>query len=207
MPQTFIGQRHCREIGPSFPFNYYMEKTRLAFNPPAEGKSVVFFVCVADLMPAKAFLFFDNDKFIAEFTGKKYIRHECQPGGHLFWTSSENEEFLTAELKANECYLVNVDVQLAAGRSWVRLLPIMRNHEIFEKAKTLLNNEGPHATPQETIDKENIKLTDFIKEKVQEYHDREKHQKSDNHLSADMAIPVKSGNGVVVGPNGQWLEN
>jgi hypothetical protein len=184
-----------------------MEKIRLAFNPPAEGKSVVFFVRVTDLVLTHPLLFFDGDKFIADFTGKKYIRHECQPGGHLFWVSSENEEFLTAELKANECYLVILDVRMESGRPRVGLRPITRNDEIFDKAKTLLNNEDPGETLQETIDKESIKLTEFIKETLQDYHDQEKHEKSINHLSAEMAIPAKRGNGVVVGPNGQWLEN
>jgi hypothetical protein len=173
------------------------------FNPPAEGKSVVYFVRVTELGFAIPFQFFDNDKFIGEFAGKKYMRYECEPGEHLFWASSENKEFLTAELKPDECYLVIVDVKMGIGIARVGLTPITQNHEVFERAKKLVDKKAPAITPQETIDRKGINLASFISEKLQAYHDHWKQEKNFNHLAADMAIPLKSGDGVEIIPTGQ----
>jgi len=77
------------------------------FQPPAEGKSVVYFVRVSGYAGAISFEYFHQDKYIGIFKKKNYIRYECNPGKQLFWASSENKEFVTADLKEGGTYIIN----------------------------------------------------------------------------------------------------
>lgn len=131
---------------------------------PSEGKAVIYFTRVTDLGFAIPFQFFLNDEFIGEFAGKKYMRFECEPGEHLFWASSENKEFLTAEVEANQVYVVIVDVTMGIGIARVGLTPIGNDSELLARARKLIDKKAPVVTPPSTIISKNAKLANFIEE-------------------------------------------
>lgn len=160
------------------------------FQPPAEGKAVVYFVRVSAYGFAINFEYFDGDKYIGAFKGKGYMRYECEPGNHLLWASSENKEFITADLKAGGTYVVIVDIIMGIGKARVGLSPITQQAtELFARAKELVKKEAPEVTPQEKIDKMNIKLKDFIAKKLGQYETTWKHEKNFPTISPDQAIP------------------
>lgn len=159
------------------------------FQPPSPGKAVIYFVRVTSYGKGSSFEFFHQDKYIGVFKGQSYMRYECDPGEQLFWASSENKEFITADLSEGGTYLVTVDVIIGAWKAHVGLTPVSVTDDTFGRAKELINSEPPIVTPMEKIDEMNIKLAEFIPEQLQKYNDEWKESKNFKHVSADMAIP------------------
>jgi len=159
------------------------------FQPPAEGKAVVYFVQVTSY-GSTVFEFFHYDRYIGYMKGKDYIRYECDPGKNLFWASSENKEFLTADLKPGGTYVVIVDVVTGFWKNHVGFTPISeKDTELLQRAKKVVMNEPPFVTPQAKIDKENQKLKQFIGEELEHYENVTKGKYNFRHVSADMALP------------------
>lgn len=158
------------------------------FEPPAEGKSVVYFTRINATGYAVNFKYFDNDKFIAKFKGKNHIRYECDPGEHLFWAASEKKDFVTADLEEGGTYIVIVEAKMGAMSAAVRLSNT-ENEKKLKKAIDLIKKEAPKVTKQSIIDEENIKLKDYIAEKLALYENEWKAKNNYPHISAEMAIP------------------
>lgn len=159
------------------------------FKAPAEGKAVIYFTRVTSYGKPVGFEFFHQDKYIGVFKGGQYMRYECEPGKHLFWASSENKEFLTAELEAGKTYIVMVDVIMGVMKAHVGLSPIdSDDSEKLAKAEKLINKKPPTITPEKTIEKKNKKLVKFIAKNLDRYEEI-KGEKNFRHLSLEMAIP------------------
>jgi len=160
------------------------------FQPPADGKAVVYFVRTTSVGGAISFEHFHGDKYIGAFKGKNYMRYECNPGEQLFWASSENKEFITADLVAGETYIVHVNILMGGWKAQVGLTPISINDtDSFEKTKKVILKKKPVVTSQSKIDEKNVKLETFINEKLDMYNSTWKNEKNYKHISAEMAIP------------------
>src|SRR5688572_4466904 len=94
------------------------------FQPPAKGKAVVYFVRVTSWGGSSSFEFFHQNKYIGVFKKVNYLRYECDPGEQLFWASTENKEFITADLKEGGSYIIIVDVIMGAWKPRVGFNPI-----------------------------------------------------------------------------------
>lgn len=163
------------------------------FQPPAEGKAVVYFTRVSIYGGTTSFEYFHGDKYIGIFKGKNYMRYECDPGEQLFWISSENKEFITADLKEGGSYIVIIDIIMGAWKARVGANPIsVEETELFERAKELINNKKAVVTPEKKIEKMNIELAEFITERLKQYEEEWKDVKNFKHISADMAIPPEA---------------
>lgn len=159
------------------------------FQPPSKGKAVVYFARVTKWGGSTSFEYFHQDKYIGIFKKKNYIRYECDPGENLLWASSENKEFITTDLKEGGTYIVIVDVIMGGWKARVGFNPITEKDIEFERAKELILSKAPIVTPDDKIDKMNIKLEGFIKEKLIQYEAEWKLTKNFKHISSEMAIP------------------
>lgn len=160
------------------------------FDMPEEGKSNVYFVRVSGFGGVYTFEYFDNDKYVGAFKGKGYFKYELTSGEHLLWVSTENKEFLTADLKEGESYIVIVNIIMGAWKPRIGLEPItVANTKLFERAKEIIMTKKPSITSKSKIDAMNIKLSDFISEKLRLYNNEWKNEKNFSHISMDMAIP------------------
>jgi len=163
------------------------------FTAPSHGKAVVYFVRVSGYGGAVSFEYFHQDKYIGIFKGKNYLRYECDPGKNLFWASSENKEFVTADLIEGGSYIVIVDIIMGAWKARVGLRPITVNDsEVFERAKELILKKAPIVTTSDKIEKMNEKLRPFIAEKLKMYNEVWKNEKGFKHISSEMAIPANA---------------
>jgi hypothetical protein len=160
--------------------------------PPSEGKAVIYFTRVTAMGAIINFEFFHGNHYFGVFDGRNYLRYECEPGKHLFWASSENKEFMTAELNAGGIYIVLVDVEMGIGKARVGLTPITAKDKAFERAKALIDKKAPIQMTPEKIDQMNAKLATFIVEKLEKYETVWKNEKDFKHLSPEMAIPAAS---------------
>ncbi len=162
------------------------------FQPPTEGKAVVYFTRVTLYGKPVEFEFFHQDKYIGVFKGDQYMRYECEPGTQLFWASSENKEFLTAELEADKVYIVMVDVIMGVMKAHVGLTPVTPEKiEDLNKAKLLVTKKGPEITPDEKIEKMNKKLEKFIAKQLEAYETKGKIEHKFKHLGPEMALPLE----------------
>ena len=159
------------------------------FIPPKDGNAVVYFTRITAMGFAISFDFFDSTTYIGQSAGRNYIRYECPPGPHLFWASSENKAFLTADLEANQTYVVIVDVLMGIGVARVGLTPIDSENKIFPKAKQLILKKVQDFQAPDFLAKENARLSKFIREKLQKYEDDWKHSLVIKHLGPEMSIP------------------
>lgn len=160
------------------------------FQPPADGKAVIYFV---PLKKAAPFEYFHNDKYIGVFSGKNFLRYECEPGKQLLWASSENKEFVDADLKAGGTYIILVENDMGAFRARVSLMPITtKSTKEFEKVKALVMKKKPVEMSQQKIDEMNIRLKDFIAEKLNMYNTEWKQKYPYSKITPDMAIPIES---------------
>lgn len=159
------------------------------FTPPKEGNAVIYFTRVTAMGFAISFDYFDSATYIGQSAGRNYLRYECAPGRHLFWASSENKAFLTADLEANQTYVVIVDVLMGIGVARVGLTPIDSQHKVFPKAKQLIQKKEPDPQAPDFLAKENARLSKFIREKLEKYEKDWKSSLDIKHLGAEMAIP------------------
>lgn len=151
--------------------------------------ATVYFTRISGFGFAVSFEFFHNDKYIGVFKGKNYMEYQCPPGTHLFWASSENKEFITAELKPGGKYIVIVDVIMGGWKARVGLNPINENGgELYLRAKELIMKKEPVVTSKKTIDKRNAKLDKFIDDKLEKYESEWKDTQNFKHISPDLAI-------------------
>ncbi len=160
------------------------------FEKPTKGKALVYFVRISGYGAAASFDFFHQDQYFASFRAKNYIRYECEAGKQLFWASSENKEFMTADLEAGKTYIVIVDIIIGAWKGHVGLTPISSADTAkFIRARKLINSKKPIITSPEKIKKKNKKLQKFIASKLKIYEEKWKNERNFKHLSSDMAIP------------------
>ncbi|MCG8581651.1 MAG: hypothetical protein MI866_17125 [Bacteroidales bacterium] len=166
------------------------------FIAPSEENAVVYFTRVSSYGGAASFEFFHNEEFVGIFKNKNYMRYEVEAGEHLFWASSENKQFVKANLEAGKTYIVLVHVRLGAWKAQVGLEPVDVTNPDQEKglkrAIELINSKDPIVTPQSLIDKTTKKLQkrNFV-ENIMERYENE-WQYKDNYvkkLNADMFIP------------------
>lgn len=162
------------------------------FQAPEEGKAVVYFTRISAYGGMTSFEFFHQDKFIGVFKRKNYLRYECNPGEQLFWASSENKEFITADLEAGKSYIVIVDIIIGTWKAHVGLTPIsIDDIDKFKRAKKLILAKSPIVTPLAKMKKTSKKLVKFIPEKLKMYEKTWKHKRNFKHISSDMAIPLE----------------
>ena len=160
------------------------------FQPPADGKAVVYFVCVKK---TNAREYFHQDKYIGLLTkGKNYMRFECDPGENLFWASAENKEFVIANLMEGGTYIVIGENKMGMWSSGVRLTPITEDDELFKKARALINEKKPVVTPESKIELRNSELVEFIANIMDHYENEWKDKHDYPHISADMAISANA---------------
>lgn len=163
------------------------------FNPPVEGKAVVYFVRVSSYGFAVSFEFFHQDRYIGVFKGENYLRYECNPGEQLFWASSENKEFLTSELRPGGSYIVVVDVIMGVWKGHVGMTPISAaDTDLFQRAKDVITSKAPVKITDAQIEKMNRKLSKFIPEMLDRYEKEWKQEHNFKHIAADMAIPEEA---------------
>jgi len=102
---------------------------------PAEGKSMVYFTRVDGMGFLINFKYFDGEKYLGKFNYGKYLVYECEPGKHLFWSKSENTDFLEADLEAGKIYIIDSQPQMGAFKAGVKLKPFNNNVANYKTEK------------------------------------------------------------------------
>ena len=170
------------------------------FKKPSEGKSMVYFVRTTSLGFLINFKYFDNEKYLGKFNYGKYIAYECEPGKHLFWSKSENIDFIEAELEANKIYIIDSEPQMGAIKAGVKLVPFVDNvsnfknekkylktrnniiSSITEKKEFILNKDSSDQDDQESD------YTSLIKKSIERYNERKSKNKEITQITNNMYL-------------------
>ena len=113
-----------------FSFSYSQELKK-----PSEGKSLVYFTRASATGFLINFKYFDGEKYLGKFNHGKYLVYECEPGKHLFWSKSENTDFLEAELEAGKVYIIDSEPQMGAFKAAVKLIPFDNDSNNYKNIK------------------------------------------------------------------------
>ncbi|MFV8374390.1 hypothetical protein [Flavobacterium sp. LB1P62] len=113
-----------------FAFSYSQELRK-----PSEGKSIVYFTRISSTGFLINFKYFDGDKYLGKFNHGKFLAYECEPGKHLFWSKSENIDYLEAELEAGKVYIIDSEPQMGAFKAGVKLVPFDNNQNNYKNIK------------------------------------------------------------------------
>lgn len=138
---------------------------------PAEGKSMVYFTRSSPFVLLFNFSYFDGTNYIGKFNNGKYIAYECDPGKHVFWSSSggktieigANKSYVQADLEAGKTYIIHSEVIVRVLTTDVKLVPFnndpssYRNKKQYNARKETVTNSilqgiQYNPTPQEQSD-------------------------------------------------------
>lgn len=107
-------------------FSYAQKIVSQAIEKPSEGKSLVYIAKTGGGFLVN-FRIYDGEKFIGALEGFKYMVYECEPGKHIFWATSENRDFIEADLEPNAVYVLNAEGQMGAFIAGVNFKPLNPN--------------------------------------------------------------------------------
>ncbi|MCI9845288.1 DUF2846 domain-containing protein [Flavobacterium pectinovorum] len=135
---------------------------------PSEGKAIVYFVRSSGMGALINFKYFDGEKYLGKFNYGKYLVYECEPGKHVFWSRSENTDFIEADLEAGKIYIVDSEAQMGAIKAGVELVPFNPNPESYKTPKKF---EKKKAAILKSIseNKEYVATDSDLKEGAEEY--------------------------------------
>jgi hypothetical protein len=157
---------------------------------PSEGKAVVYIVRTSGLGALINFKYFDGEKYLGKFNYGKYLVYECDPGSHLFWSKSENIDYLEADLEAGKVYVINAEPQMGAIKAAVQLKTLDKSHKRYEKHKkrvleSIADDKLYVLTEQDRAEAEED-LADLVKKAMEKYKTNKEKGKEIDKLTPEM---------------------
>jgi hypothetical protein len=172
-------------------FNLSTTEIVSGFKSPAEGKAVVYFVCSEKTGFAVGFEYFYEKQFIGKFLGNGYLRFECEPGNHLFWASSENKEWLEADLEANKTYIIRITRSVGAWKPHVKYKVITQdNAKELKEVKQVIDKKPASHLPESELKAIHFKLNGFIEQEVFHFYNNVKGKKPVKKMNKSDNIPM-----------------
>lgn len=143
---------------------------------PSEGNVLVYFIRTTGTGALINFKYFDGEKYLGKFSGKNYFVYECEPGKHVFWVTSENRQFMEADLLPNRVYMVEVIPTPGAIKAAVKILPIARdNQKSLKRVNKLISSKAPINLDKKDFSGEQEHLAYYIQNGMKKYKsDKEK---------------------------------
>jgi hypothetical protein len=173
-------------------FNLSTTEIVSGFKGPAEGKAVVYFVCSEKSGFAVGFEYFHEKQFIGKFLGNGYLRFECEPGNHLFWASSENKEWLEADLEANKTYIIRITRSVGAWKPHVKYKVITRdNAKELKEVKKIVDKKPASHLPESELKAIHFKMNRFIEQEVFHFYNNVKGKKPVKKMNKTDNIPLE----------------
>lgn len=141
---------------------------------PKEGKVLVYFTRYDATGFLINFKYFDGEKYLGKFNYGKYLVYECEPGKHIFWSKSENFDFIEADLEANRVYIIDSRPQMGAFKAGVKLIIFNKeldNYDRYKKRifKSLESGER-YVGSEEDLKKEEVEIKDLISRGMEKFN-------------------------------------
>lgn len=152
--------------------------------PPSEGKAVIYIIRTSAAGSLINFKYFDGEKYLGKFNGRKAFRYECDPGKHVIWAKSENIDYIEADVKSGAIYLIEVKARAGFVKATVKLATVdatdkrqmKRINKIFKKKK-LIDLNTRKVINSETDEIYDVEEEEVTKEKIARGLERIKQKK------------------------------
>lgn len=144
--------------------------------PPSEGKALVYFIRSSGTGALVNFKYFDGENYLGKFSGQNYFSYECEPGHHVFWVTSENRDFIEANLLPNKVYMIEVIPTPGAIKSAVKLSPVSKSDlKSIKRINKLMAKKAPLKLQDKDFSKEGESLAFYIQNGMKKFNsDKEK---------------------------------
>lgn len=140
------------------------------FMKPDTNKSIVYFVRTSSIGSAINFRYFIGENYIGKFKGKGYFSYECDPGNYLFWASSENADFIEAELQGGKTYVIIADPKMGGLKARVALSILnFSDNKSVNKILKIIDKKSASYISSAEIKKGQDKFADHISKSISEY--------------------------------------
>jgi hypothetical protein len=183
-----------------FFFFTFLISSVLAFSQelkkPAEGKAMVYFIRSNSMGFLINFKYFDGEKYLGKFNYGKFLSYECEPGKHLFWSKSENVDFVEANLDADKIYIIDSEPQMGAFKAGVKLVPFVddilqyKNEKRYLKAKERIlksiTENKEYTIRTEDLEEAKQDLEGVIKRNIEKYNNRKANDSGFTQLTVEM---------------------
>lgn len=172
--------------------NYNATVNVKGHTPPRPGKAAIYLIRVSALGFAVPFKYFNRHELVGESKGVSYVRTEVDPGDHVFWTSAENQSYITINAVAGKSYLVYVDVKMGMMSAQVNLSAVLpEQDERILRGVEVINGHDPSVLNDADRSKILAKLEKkgFVQEKMNEYETKLKGSNKYDHIPAQSFIP------------------
>jgi len=141
---------------------------------PKSGKVLVYFTRYDATGFLINFKYFDGEKYLGKFNYGKYLVYECEPGKHIFWSKSENFDFIDADLQADKIYIIDSRPQMGAFKAGVKLIIFNKeldNYDRYKKRifKSIEKGER-YLTSEEELKNEEVEIKDLITKGLEKYN-------------------------------------
>ncbi len=161
---------------------------------PAEGKAVVYFVRTSSLGAIINFKYFDGEKYLGKFNLGNYMAYECDAGYHVFWSKSENTDFIEANLEAGKVYFVDSEPIMGMIKAGVKLQPVYPAYKKFDKKKKKILQalKDDQEFVYDSAKDPETDYSDMGKDGMEKFNKRKGKGETFLQLDADMAFDPKA---------------
>ncbi len=163
---------------------------------PAEGKAMVYFIRSNELGYIINFKYFDGEKYLGKFSYGKFLSYECEPGKHLFWSKSENVDFIEANLESGKIYIIDSEPQMGVFKAGVKLVPFVDDVLLYKNEKRYLKTKErilksitenkEYIISNEDLEEAKKDLESVIKKNIEKYNNRKATDSGFTQLTAEM---------------------
>jgi len=155
------------------------------FTRASENKCFIYFVRPSFVGSAINFKFFDGEKIIGKFNGKKYMTYECDPGEHLFWWGSDVGAYLNANIQAGKTYIV---IANPGDKRKIYSIDHSDKKQIKDVWK-IVGKKAPVIFNQEELEELQYENNYFIAKQLERYKEKTTEGKEFQELSQGMEMP------------------
>ncbi|MBO6589427.1 MAG: hypothetical protein JJ935_09940 [Muricauda sp.] len=156
------------------------------------NKAVVYFVRAKSMGSLVNFTYFDGERAIGKFNGRKYLRYECDPGEHLFWARSENRSFVEANLAGGKTYMIEALPRMGGLKAAVKLVPVDIESHNMKKIIKLFSKKDMVQFTEEEIAELQKEMTEVIVRGMERYQQGKEEGEEMAKLMPKMTIDIST---------------
>lgn len=158
----------------------------------SSNRSVIYFVRANSMGSLVNFTYFDGEKAIGKFNGRKYLKYECEPGQHLFWARSENRSFVEANLEGGKAYMIEVLPRMGGLKATVKLVPVDVKSHNMKKIKKLFSKRSAITFTQQELLELQEEMNEVIIRGMERYNKGKEEGEHMVELKPEMSIDIST---------------
>jgi len=187
-----VQKTEVKETGKIEELNISSSLESMGFVKPSSNKAAVYFVRKNIYATSMRMNIFDGEQFVGGAVGGTYMRYECTPGKHMFWSWSEfnnHKVYLPATLEAGKVYIIQISASRTtskerklSGKSMreyiytLHIKGIKPQNKRQEQLVSFVRNRSSRSYPEKVIRRLNSEYELEIKDAVENFTNKHTNQ-------------------------------